>query len=165
VLIAQSTKDISFTNQALQSVESTNFLELDVGDYFPILGKMSEQRQRYEKKVNWYNTVLSLNTPSLLMFFSVLFMDIYDHSQGRILCAGGQNGELCVGVYNLAGVETVSYSTRLFSPISSVKIYNSRTPITPDILNDNVTTDQFSRDESETNIVVTCAVERAIIYQ
>ncbi|GAB5591260.1 hypothetical protein Unana1_06160 [Umbelopsis nana] len=29
-----------------QSAESTNFLELNVGDYFPILGKMTEQRQR-----------------------------------------------------------------------------------------------------------------------
>jgi hypothetical protein len=66
-----------FTNQALQSVESTNFLELDVGDYFPILGKMSEQRQRYEKKVNWYNDVLSLNAPSLLMFFLASFSWIF----------------------------------------------------------------------------------------
>ncbi|KAI9282847.1 hypothetical protein BC943DRAFT_362376 [Umbelopsis sp. AD052] len=123
-----------------QSSESDNFLELDVGDYFPILGKMAEQRQ------------------------SVLFLDIYDHDQGRILCAGGQNGELCVGVYNLSGVETASYSTRLFSPISSVKIYNSRSPITPDILNDGDSIDRILQDECDTNIVVTCAVERAIIY-
>jgi KICSTOR complex protein kaptin len=92
-------------------------------------------------------------------------MDIYDHDQGRILCAGGQNGELCVGVYNLSGVETASYSTRLFSPISSVKIYNSRSPITSDNLNDGDSIDRILQDESETNIVVTCAVERAIIYQ
>jgi hypothetical protein len=95
---------------------------------------------------------------------SVLYMDIYDHEQGRIMCAGGQNGELNVGIYNTAGVETVSYSTRLFSPISSVKIYDSRAPIVPESLSDFVTVGELLRERSETNIVVTCAVERAIIY-
>ncbi|KAJ2958615.1 hypothetical protein NQZ79_g5790 [Umbelopsis isabellina] len=123
-----------------QNEKSSNFLEIDVGDYFPILGKMTSQRQ------------------------SVLFMDIYDHEQGRVLCAGGQNGELSVGIYNTAGVETMSYSTRLFSPISSVKIYDSRAPIVPESLTDFVTVGELLRERSETNIVVTCAVERAIIY-
>lgn len=69
-------------------------------------------------------------------------MHILDRPNGeRVICAGGQNGEIFLGFYNkgkiqvlsflctkglLDGHETKSHAIRIFSPITSALIFQPR---------------------------------------
>jgi hypothetical protein len=72
-------------------------------------------------------------------------MHILDRPDGqRVICAGGQNGEIFLGFYNIGkciyhslfkpmfqhciidGTETKSHAIRIFSPITSVLIFQPR---------------------------------------
>lgn len=54
-------------------------------------------------------------------------MHILDQPNGnRVICAGGQDGEIFLGFYNKVGKETKSHAIRIFSPITSVLIFQPR---------------------------------------
>ncbi|KAI7900813.1 uncharacterized protein BX663DRAFT_488127 [Cokeromyces recurvatus] len=112
-----------------QSAETNQFIELPSSIFFPLLGKISNHRT------------------------NILFMHILDRPNGkRVICAGGQNGELFLGFYDEKGKEVKSHAIRIFSPITSVLIFQPRASniITP---------------EDKLHLVVTCAIEQAIVYQ
>lgn len=97
-------------------------------------------------------------------------MHLFDQPNGkRVICAGGQNGELFLAFYNkrkfffflsfycfishilsLDGKETKSHAIRIFSPITSVLVFQPRTSSHPD---------------DELHLIVTCAIEQAIVYR
>lgn len=86
-----------------------------------MMGKISNHRIKY---VALYNERLCkyLRSPC-----SILFMHILDQPDGkRVICAGGQNGELFLGFYNKKGNELKSHAIRIFSPITSVLVFQPR---------------------------------------
>lgn len=97
---------------------------------------------------------------------SVLFMHIFNQPNNKkVICAGGQHGEIFLGFYdkgmfynkrllysmvmNIDGKETKTNSVRVFSPITSVLIFQPKT---------------YSQSD-ELHLVVTCAIEQAIVYR
>jgi hypothetical protein len=53
-------------------------------------------------------------------------MDIHDHKEGRVICAGGQNGEIFLSFYDKEGSEVKSHAIRIFSPITSVLVFQPK---------------------------------------
>ncbi|KAG1462173.1 hypothetical protein G6F56_005572 [Rhizopus delemar] len=81
---------------------------------------------------------------------SVLFMHIFNQPNNKkVICAGGQHGEIFLGFYDKDGKETKTNSVRVFSPITSVLIFQPKT---------------YSQSD-ELHLVVTCAIEQAIVYR
>ncbi|CAO3608654.1 unnamed protein product [Mucor fragilis] len=112
-----------------QSPGSNQFVEMPSSAFFPIMGKISNHRT------------------------NILFMHILDQPNGdRVICAGGQNGELFLGFYNKEGRETKSHAIRIFSPITSVLVFQPRAS-------------NKTREDDELHLVVTCAIEQAIVYR
>ncbi|KAL4210206.1 hypothetical protein AB4K20DRAFT_1969538 [Rhizopus microsporus] len=109
-----------------QSTQSEEFIELTSSFFFPMLGKVSDH------KIN------------------ILFMHIFDQPTGeRVICAGGQNGEILLGFYDKDGKEIKTNAVKIFSPITSTLIFQPR-----------------SHDQTdELHLVVTCAIEQAIVYR
>ncbi|ORX45716.1 hypothetical protein DM01DRAFT_1410918 [Hesseltinella vesiculosa] len=82
----------------------------------------------------------------------VSFMHIYDRPDGgRVICTGGQRGELFLAFYDPDGNEKKLYQSRVFSPVTSVQIFQPRAPNTI--------------DEDDLSLVVTSAIERATVYR
>lgn len=99
-------------------------------------------------------------------------MHIYDRPNGQqVICAGGQNGDVILGIYDqgsyagfhsnkitkyiphvLDGNQVAYHTTRVFSPITSVLVFQQRVSNTV-------------HPEDELHIVVTCAIELAIVYR
>ncbi|KAF7724748.1 hypothetical protein EC973_000776 [Apophysomyces ossiformis] len=95
------------THLFVQENQSPRFVEIPSAGHFPMIDRISELRIR------------------------ILFMHVYDRPDGqRIICAGGQNGEIFLGFYDsdLVTVRTV-------------------------------------REDDELHLVVTCAIEQAIVYR
>ncbi|KAL0135896.1 hypothetical protein V8B55DRAFT_1551360, partial [Mucor lusitanicus] len=112
-----------------QSFETNQFVEMPSSAFFPMMGKISNHRT------------------------NILFMHILDQPNGkRVVCAGGQNGELFLGFYNKEGRETKSHAIRIFSPITSVLVFQPRAS-------------NKTREDDELHLVVTCAIEQAIVYR
>ncbi|CAO0799587.1 unnamed protein product [Mucor circinelloides] len=112
-----------------QSSEANQFVEMPSSTFFPMMGKISNHRT------------------------NILFMHILDQPNGkRVICAGGQNGELFLGFYNKDGKETKSHAIRIFSPITSVLVFQPRAS-------------NKTREDDELHLVVTCAIEQAIVYR
>lgn len=95
-------------------------------------------------------------------------MHIFDQPTGeRVICAGGQNGEILLGFYDkgmnnnctikyslqgyvlLDGKEIKTNAIKIFSPITSTLIFQPRSHGQTD----------------ELHLVVTCAIEQAIVYR
>ncbi|GAA5815474.1 hypothetical protein MFLAVUS_008986 [Mucor flavus] len=113
----------------VQSSQTKLFTELSSSTFFPILGAISNHRT------------------------NILFMHILDQPNGnRVICAGGQDGEIFLGFYNKVGKETKSHAIRIFSPITSVLIFQPRAS-------------NATRADDELHVVVTCAIEQAIVYR
>lgn len=113
----------------VQCSETNQFIELPAATFFNTMGKISDHRTR------------------------ILFMHIFDRPDGRrVICAGGQNGEIFLSFYNKDGKETKSHAIRIFSPITSVLIFQPRASNT-------------TRPGDELHLVVTCAIEQAIVYR
>ncbi|RCH91071.1 hypothetical protein CU097_006189 [Rhizopus azygosporus] len=109
-----------------QGTQSDEFIELTSSFFFPMLGKVSDH------KIN------------------ILFMHIFDQSTGeRVICAGGQNGEILLGFYDKDGKEIKTNAIKIFSPITSTLIFQPRSHGQTD----------------ELHLVVTCAIEQAIVYR
>jgi hypothetical protein len=53
-------------------------------------------------------------------------MDIHDYKEGRVVCAGGQNGEIFLSFYDKEGSEVKSHAIRIFSPITSVLVFEPK---------------------------------------
>ncbi|KAL9559228.1 hypothetical protein MBANPS3_000545 [Mucor bainieri] len=112
-----------------QSAETNQFVEMPSSAFFPLMGKISNHRT------------------------NILFMHILDQPNGnRVICAGGQIGELFLGFYNKDGRETKSHAIRIFSPITSVLVFQPRAS-------------NKTREDDELHLVVTCAIEQAIVYR
>ncbi|KAI8981840.1 hypothetical protein BDF20DRAFT_431943 [Mycotypha africana] len=89
----------------------------------------------------------------MLVLNSIMSMHILDRPNGqRVICAGGQNGELFLGLYNKEGKELKSHALQIFSPITSVLLFQPRASLTV-------------REDDELHLVVTCAIEQAIVYR
>ncbi|KAI8986427.1 hypothetical protein BDB01DRAFT_785614 [Pilobolus umbonatus] len=113
----------------IQNAETKQFMELSSSVFFPIMGCISDHRTR------------------------VLFMHVYDYINGeRVICAGGQNGELFLSFYDQEGVEYKSHAIRIFSPITSVLIFQPRSST-------------IKTADNELHLVVTCAIEQALVYR
>ncbi|CAO3702604.1 unnamed protein product [Rhizopus stolonifer] len=116
----------SVTHLYVQDSQKGVFVELPSSIFFPMMGKISEN------KIN------------------ILFMHIFDQSNNKkVICAGGQHGEIFLGFYDKDGKETKTNSVRVFSPITSVLIFQPKT---------------YSQSD-ELHLVVTCAIEQAIVYR
>ncbi|CDS14020.1 hypothetical protein LRAMOSA06191 [Lichtheimia ramosa] len=101
----------------------------DVGSYYPMMAEICEHRLK------------------------ILFMHIYDRPNGQqVICAGGQNGDVILGIYDQDGNQVAYHTTRVFSPITSVLVFQQRVSNTV-------------HPEDELHIVVTCAIELAIVYR
>ncbi|KAG2215170.1 hypothetical protein INT46_001446 [Mucor plumbeus] len=112
-----------------QSPGTNQFIEMSSSTFFPMMGKISNHR------------------------INILFMYILDQPDGkRVICAGGQNGELFLGFYNKKGKELKSHAIRIFSPITSVLVFQPRAS-------------NKTREDDELHLVVTCAIEQAIVYR
>ncbi|KAI8149190.1 hypothetical protein BJV82DRAFT_590977 [Fennellomyces sp. T-0311] len=110
--------------------ENDAFLELSsLPTLFPFMGQINDRRIR------------------------ILFMHIYDRPNGeRVICAGGQDGDIFLAFYDKEGHEVSSHNTRIFSPITSVLIFQPR-------VSKNV------NEHDVLHLVVTCAIELAIVYR
>ncbi|RCH94757.1 hypothetical protein CU098_009881, partial [Rhizopus stolonifer] len=107
--------------------ENHEFAEQSSATFFPLMSKISNHR------------------------IKILFMHMLDQPNGkRVMCAGGQNGEIFLAFYDKDGKETKSHAIRIFSPITSVLVFQPRASTHP---------------EDELHLVVTCAIEQAIVYQ
>ncbi|RUS17014.1 hypothetical protein BC937DRAFT_90532 [Endogone sp. FLAS-F59071] len=71
----------------LEEATSGEFFEVDVEEFFPVLGRMATAGLKYA-----------------ILFFSpschVLFLDIFDEGDTRVVAAGSQSGELHMAVYH-----------------------------------------------------------------
>lgn len=75
----------------------------EIRQYFPIMAKINQLNIR------------------------ILYMHIYHHHNGEtLICAGGQSGHLFLGIYNSRQREIAQYTTRIFSPITSVLLFQPR---------------------------------------
>ncbi|KAI7852020.1 hypothetical protein BDC45DRAFT_194455 [Circinella umbellata] len=111
-------------NDQDQFVESNNLATV-----FPIINRINDRRIR------------------------ILYMHIYDQPNGeKVICAGGQDGDIILAFYDKDGHELSSYTTRIFSPITSVLIFQPR--VSKKVNEDDVL-----------HLVVTCAIELAIVYK
>lgn len=100
-------------------------------------------------------------------------MHIYDRPNGQqVICAGGQNGDVILAIYDpgtiqqdlvqerllntyhdaVDGNQVAYHTTRVFSPITSVLVFQQRVSNTV-------------HPEDELHIVATCAIELAIVYR
>ncbi|CEP14747.1 hypothetical protein [Parasitella parasitica] len=112
-----------------QNSQTNQFVELSSSTFFPMMGNISNHRT------------------------NILFMHILDQPDGkRVVCAGGQNGELFLAFYNKEGKEVKSHAIRIFSPITSVLVFQPRASTK-------------TREDDELHLVVTCAIEQAIVYR
>ncbi|ORZ01117.1 hypothetical protein BCR43DRAFT_522020 [Syncephalastrum racemosum] len=82
----------------------------------------------------------------------VLFLSFFDRPNGqRVMCAGGQDGDVILAFYK-DGRETRVEKTRVFSPITSTLLFQPRVSNTV-------------REDDQLHLVVTCAIEQAIVYR
>ncbi|KAG0738814.1 hypothetical protein G6F57_010710 [Rhizopus arrhizus] len=110
----------------IQDSQLGQFIELSSSTFFPMMGRISEH------KIN------------------ILFTHIFNQSDGaKVICAGGQSGEIFLGFYDKDGKETKTNATRIFSPITSVLLFQPRT---------------YSQSD-ELHLIITCAIEQAIVYR
>ncbi|RUS32678.1 hypothetical protein BC938DRAFT_474615 [Jimgerdemannia flammicorona] len=171
----------------LQEPVTAEFLEVDVEEYFSILGRMSTARLN------------SLIPYVIINRGSVLSLDIFDEEDTRVVVAGSQSGELHMAVYQidkmvngLSGwssaftvflvyvvppisisttkqVEESSHSTKLFTPITSVKIFRAvqrkATSAPPTVATTSSTTVRVAQPTTPLNLLITCAIEQASVYQ
>ncbi|KAL1933395.1 hypothetical protein VTP01DRAFT_7485 [Rhizomucor pusillus] len=101
----------------------------EIRQYFPIMAKINQLNIR------------------------ILYMHIYHHHNGEtLICAGGQSGHLFLGIYNSRQREIAQYTTRIFSPITSVLLFQPRVSKTV-------------HEDDQVHLVVTCAVEQALVYR
>ncbi|KAI9258231.1 hypothetical protein BDA99DRAFT_515634 [Phascolomyces articulosus] len=111
-------------NNKKQFVESSNLTTS-----FPIINQINDRRIR------------------------ILYMHIYDQPNGdKVICAGGQDGDIILAFYDKDGREISSYTTRIFSPITSVLIFQPRVS-------------KKVNENDVLHLVVTCAIELAIVYK
>ncbi|KAI8070345.1 hypothetical protein BC940DRAFT_295869 [Gongronella butleri] len=112
----------------LQDKESRKFERLASPLPMPVLQRISDQK------------------------IGILFMHIDDRADGtRVVCAGGQEGDLFLAIYDEDGNEIKAQQTRIFSPITSVLLFQPRVTKSP--------------DEQDLSLVVTTAIEQATVYR
>ncbi|KAI8381032.1 uncharacterized protein BYT42DRAFT_289604 [Radiomyces spectabilis] len=113
----------------IQDPQQLIFREISTASYFPILNRVSDLR------------------------IKILFTHIYDRANGqRVICTAGQNGEIFLGFYDQDGHEMKSHAIQMFTPISSVVIFQPRVS-------------KKVREDDGLHLVITCAIEQAVVYR
>lgn len=124
----------------------------EIRQYFPIMAKINQLNIR------------------------ILYIHIYHHHNGEtLICAGGQSGHLFLGIYNSRQREIAQYTTRIFSPITSVLLFQPRVSKTGKIItlhHGSIINSQFwilnfdsVHEDDQVHLVVTCAIEQALVYR
>ncbi|KAI9312800.1 hypothetical protein BX666DRAFT_1981993 [Dichotomocladium elegans] len=114
--------------------------------------KMQEP-QHFFSEIEQVDSYLPIMAHISDLRIKILFMHIYDRPNGeRVICAGGQNGDVILALYDKDGQEIKRHHTRVFSPITSVLVFPQRVS-------------KLVRPDDELHLVVTCAIELAIVYR